>query len=303
MKVHLVDGTYELFRHHYGSPPALDSLSRNVAGVRGVLASVLDLMEMRATHVAVATDHVIESFRNRLWPGYKSDADVDAEVRCQFGPLEDALRAMGLPVWAMERWEADDALASGAAAAARSPRVDRVYVCTPDKDLAQCVVGDRIVQWDRRKGEIRDADAVEAKFGVPPSSIPDYLALVGDGADGFPGVPGWGAKSTAAVLARYRRLERIPPDGARWDVEVRGAKRLARALAEHRDNAFLFRDLATLRDVGPLFADVDELRWTGPKARFRDVAKRLLRPDLHGRAERLARSRLPQGNRSNLISR
>ena len=194
MNVHLIDGTYELFRHHFGAPSALDRNGREVGGVRGVLASVLGMLNAGATHIAVATDHVIESFRNELWPGYKTGAGIPEDLLGQFRPLEEALRAMGVQVWAMEELEADDGLASGAAKAARDPRVECVYICTPDKDLSQCVVGDRVVQWDRRRGEVRNEQGVIAKFGVPPASIPDYLALVGDSADGFPGVPGLGGQ-------------------------------------------------------------------------------------------------------------
>ncbi len=287
MNVHLVDGTYELFRHHFGAPSALDRDGREAGGVRGVLASVLGMLNAGATHMAVATDHVIESFRNELWPGYKTGAGIPDDLLGQFRPLEEALAAMGVQVWAMDELEADDGLASGAARAARDPRVECVYICTPDKDLSQCVAGDRVVQWDRRSGEIRNEQGVVAKFGVPPASIPDYLALVGDSADGFPGVPGWGAKSTAAVLARYRHLEHIPGRAAAWDVAVRGAKRLAAALRAHRADAFLFRDLATLRDSAVLFGDVDELAWRGPEAAFEEVAAKLGAPGLWRRAREI----------------
>ena len=287
MNVHLIDGTYELFRHYYGAPSATDRAGREAGGVRGTLYSLLTMFDAGATHMAVATDHVIESFRNRLWPGYKTGAGIDPLLLAQFGPLEDGLRAMGVQVWAMEELEADDGLASGAALAARDSRVDCIYLCTPDKDLSQCVRGDRIVQWDRRKGEVRDADGVVGKFGVPPRSIPDYLALVGDSADGFPGVPGWGAKSTAAVLSRYRHLEYIPARARDWDVTVRGAERLAAALREHRPNAFLFRDLATLRDGAALFEDVDELEWHGPTPAFEKLADDLGAPGLWERADRI----------------
>ena len=287
MNVHLIDGTYELFRHFYGAPSAADRAGREVGGVRGTLYSLLTMLDAGATHMAVATDHVIESFRNELWPGYKTGAGIDPALLAQFRPLELGLVAMGVQVWPMQELEADDGLASGAALAARDPRVERVYLCTPDKDLAQCVRGDRIVQWDRRKDEIRDADGVVAKFGVPPRSIPDYLALVGDSADGFPGVPGWGAKSTSAVLARYGHLEDIPARAEQWDVPVRGAARLAAMLREHRANAFLFRDLATLRDGTALFADVDELEWRGPMPAFETIADDLGAPGLWQRAVRI----------------
>ena len=291
MNIHLIDGTYELFRHHFGAPSAADASGREVGGMRGVLASLLGMLERGVTHMAVATDHVIESFRNDLWPGYKTGAGIDPALLAQFHPLEDALTSMGVHVWAMKELEADDGLASGAARARRDRRVERVYICTPDKDLSQCVVGDRVVQWDRRKGEVRDERGVVAKFGVPPASIPDYLALVGDSADGFPGIPGWGAKSTATMLARYRHLENIPGHPDRWDVQVRGAKRLAATLGANRAAAFLFRDLATLRDGAALFEDVDELQWRGPTDEFRDVTEALGASGLWTRAERLKDSR------------
>ncbi len=259
--------------------------------MRGVIASLLGMLERGATHMAVATDHVIESFRNDLWPGYKTGEGIDPALLAQFHPLEEALTAMGVPVWPMEELEADDGLASGAARARRDPRVKRVIICTPDKDLSQCVVGDRVVQWDRRKDEVRDERGVVARFGVAPASIPDYLALVGDSADGFPGVPGWGAKSTATILARYGHLEDIPGHPLRWDVKVRGAKRLAESLRVNRAAAFLFRDLATLRDSAALFDDVDELEWRGATDGFRDVAQSLEAPGLWQRAERLRASR------------
>lgn len=292
MNVHLIDGTYELFRHHFGAPAALDAAGHPAGGVRGVLASLLGMLERGATHMAVATDHVIESFRNDLWPGYKTGDGIDPVLMAQFHPLEEALAAMGIQVWAMEELEADDGLASGAARAARDPRVERVYICTPDKDLSQCVEGERVVQWDRRRDEVRDEDGVVAKFGVRPASIPDYLALVGDSADGFPGIPGWGAKSTAAVLARYRHLEHIPGRADRWDVPVRGAGRLAANLAANRAAAMLFRDLATLRDTAALFDDVDELEWRGPAAGFMELTANLGASGLWRRAERLRDSRL-----------
>jgi 5'-3' exonuclease len=272
MDVHLIDGTYELFRHYYALPFARDAEGTEVAAVRGVVASVLGMINRGATHVAVATDHVIESFRNRLWPGYKTSEGVDPDLLAQFPLLEDALRALGVVVWPMIEFEADDALAAGAVAAARDERVDRVIICTPDKDLAQCVRGSRVVQLNRRTNAVRDETAVIAKFGVPPSSIPDYLALVGDAADGYPGLPGWGAKSSAAVLARFGRLEAIPDDWRSWSVNA--AASLAVTLARERERAFLFRDLATLRTEIPLFESVEELRWTGPSPDFADLAAR-----------------------------
>ena len=249
MRVHLIDGTYELFRHHMGLPAAVAADGRSTT--RGVLRSVLDLVEGGATHVGVATDTVIESFRNALWPGYKTGEGIEPALRAQFPLVEEALAALGVTVWGMVEVEADDALATAAARAARDPRVERVVICTPDKDLAQCVVGGRVVQLDRRADAIRDADGVRERFGVPPESIPDYLALVGDSADGFPGLPGWGAKSAATVLARHLHIDAIPDDPADWDVAVRGAARLADSLREGRELAGLFRLLATLRTDTP----------------------------------------------------
>ncbi len=289
MNVHLIDGTYELFRHYYGAPPARDSEGREVGAVRGVLASLLGMLEDGATHMAVATDHVVESFRNDLWPGYKTGEGIEEDLWNQFHPLEDALEAMGVVVWPMVEFEADDGLASGARLAAADHRVERVFICTPDKDLSQCVRGGRVVQFDRRKGELRDAEGVVARFGVPPTSIPDYLALVGDSADGFPGVPRWGAKSTATVLGRYLRLEDIPPSSDDWDVSVRGASSLAASLLAHREEAELFRTLATLRTDAALFDDVETLRWLGPTPRFQEAAKDLGAPGLWERARRSAK--------------
>ncbi len=288
MNVHLIDGTYELFRHFYGAPPVTDASGRPMGAVRGVVASVLMMLEEAATHVGVATDHVIESFRNDLWPGYKTGEGIDPDLLEQFQPLEDALEALGVAVWKMERFEADDALAAAAVHAAADARVEQVFICTPDKDLAQMVEGRRIVQFDRRAGVIRDAEGVRDRFGVDPASIPDFLALMGDSADGFPGLRGWGAKSAAAVLARYRRLEAIPDDANSWDVEVRGRAGLARTLAAHRDDALLFRDLATLRSDLALFETVDELRWAGPTPDFFDFCARVNEPRLFERARAAA---------------
>jgi 5'-3' exonuclease len=275
MDVHLIDGTYELFRHFYALPSAQDADGREVAAVRGVLTSILGMITAGATHIAVATDHVIESFRNQLWPGYKTSAGVDPDLLAQFPLLEDALAAMGVPVWPMVELEADDALAAGAAAAARDPRVDRVFICTPDKDLAQAVRGTRVVQLNRRTRAVRDEAAVIAKFGVPPVSIPDFLALVGDAADGYPGLAGWGVKSTAAVLAKYGHVEAIPADWRRWSVNAANAGRLADTLTREHDRALLFRTLATLRTDIDLFECVDELQWNGPTPMFAEFAVRL----------------------------
>jgi 5'-3' exonuclease len=277
MDIHLVDGTYELFRYYHALPSFRDRDGREVAAVRGVISSVLGMISAGATHVGVATDHVIESFRNGLWPGYKTSAGVPADLLAQFPLLEEALSAAGIVVWPMVEVEADDALAAAAAAAARDPRVDRVIVCTPDKDLAQCVRGTRVVQMDRRTRVIRDEDGVVAKFGVLPESIPDYLALVGDAADGFPGLRGWGAKSTAAVLRRYGHLESIPADWRQWGVNAASPALLAQTLASERERAYLFRQLATLRTDLHLFESVDALQWSGPTEAFAPLADRLER--------------------------
>jgi len=290
--VHLIDGTFELFRYFLSPAAAFDrSAPEELRAVRGVVVSILGMLEGGATHVGVATDHVIESFRNALWPGYKTGEGIDPRLSGQFEPLEEALSALGVVVWPMVEFEADDALAAAAAMAAADARVDQVVVCTPDKDLAQCVRGERIVQLDRRTREVRAEAGVRQKFGVPPSSIPDWLALVGDSADGYPGLPGWGARSAAAVLARYGHLERIPKLAAEWNVSVRGAMRLATTLTEQRERALLFRELATLRADAPLGADVDALRWTGPRADFAAWSERLGPPSLHARASTLAAAR------------
>jgi 5'-3' exonuclease len=264
LKVHLVDGTYELFRHYYAMPSAKDREGREVAAVRGVVASMRSMIKEGATHVAVATDHVIESFRNGLWPGYKTAEGVEPDLLAQFPLLEEALAAAGFVVWPMVEFEADDALAAGAAAAAYDPRVERVIICTPDKDLAQCVSGTRIVQLNRRTRVTYDEAGVIQKFGVAPESIPDYLALVGDSADGYPGLPGWGAKSSAAVLAKFLHIEAIPADYREWHVKAANASGLATTLVRERENALLFRKLATLRTDVALFDDVEQLRWKGP---------------------------------------
>ncbi|HEX4175789.1 MAG TPA: 5'-3' exonuclease H3TH domain-containing protein [Acidimicrobiales bacterium] len=288
MKVHLVDGTYELFRHFFGAPPHRNGDGEEVAAVRGVLSSVLQLVDEGATHVGVATDHVIESFRNELWPGYKTGDGIDPDLRAQFGPLEDALGAMGVYVWPMVDLEADDALASAAAVADDDGNVDQVVICTPDKDLGQCVQGKRVVQLDRRKNLLIDEAGVVAKFGVSPGSIPDYLALVGDSADGFPGLSGWGAKSASAVLARWLHIEDVPLDPAAWEVTVRGAPKLAATLRENFEDAGLFKDLATLRVDRGLLRNVGALCWKGPTSEFDQVCARLDAPGLAARAQALA---------------
>jgi 5'-3' exonuclease len=275
VNVYLVDGTYELFRHYYALPSAKDSDGREVAAVRGVLASVLGMIKGGATHIAVATDHVIESFRNQLWPGYKTGEGIDPDLWAQFQLLEDVLSAAGVVVWPMVEFEADDALAAAAVAAVRDARVESVIICTPDKDLAQCVRGTRIVQLNRRTRVTLDEAGVIKKFGVSPVSIPDYLALVGDAADGYPGLPGWGAKSSAAVLAKFVHLESIPLDPREWRVNAANASALAATLMRERERALLFRTLATLRTDIALFDDVDQLRWNGPTASFDALAARL----------------------------
>ena len=275
LNVHLIDGTYELFRHYYALPSAKDATGREVAAVRGVVNSVLGLITAGATHVGVATDHVIESFRNRLWSGYKTGAGIVPELFAQFPLLEEALSALGITVWPMVEFEADDALAAAAAIADADARVERVFICTPDKDLGQCVRGARVVQMDRRTRVVRDEAGVIAKFGVPPASIPDYLALVGDAADGYPGLLGWGAKSAAAVLAKFGHLESIPDDWQTWSVNATSPARLARTLAAERERALLFRRLATLRTDIPLLESVDDLRWQGPTPAFGPLAAQL----------------------------
>ena len=288
MNVHLVDGTYELFRHYYALPKEQNAAGLEIGAVKGVVHSVLGLVADGATHLAVATDHVIESFRNDMWPGYKDGSGIEPDLLAQFHPLEDALRAVGIVVWPMIEHEADDGLASGAAIALADTRVDRAFICTPDKDLAQCVVADRVVQFDRRKRLVIDHDGVVAKFGVEPESIPDYLALVGDSADGFPGVPGWGAKSTGLVLARYGYLEAIPKTADEWDISVRGATRLADRLREQWDDALLFRRLATLDRQAPVSPTVDDLAWKGPAEGWKGVLEDLGLTSVIRRVERLA---------------
>jgi 5'-3' exonuclease len=275
MDIYLVDGTYELFRHYYALPSAKDSEGREVAAVRGVLASVLGMLKAGATHIGVATDHVIESFRNRLWPGYKTSEGVEPDLLAQFPLLEEVLAAAGIVVWPMVEYEADDALAAAANAAARDERVERAVICTPDKDLAQCVRGTRIVQLNRRTRVISDEAGVIKKFGVSPASIPDYLALVGDAADGYPGLKGWGAKSSAAVLSKFLHLESIPSDYRQWRVNVGSAGALAHTFSQDRNLAFLFRELATLRSDLALFEDVDQLRWNAPTPAFAALAAQL----------------------------
>jgi 5'-3' exonuclease len=284
VQVYLIDGTYELFRHFFAVPSAADAKGREVGAVRGVLASVLSMLERDATHVGVATDHVVESFRNDLYGGYKTSEGVPPELLSQFPILEEALEAMGVVVWPMVYYEADDALASAAVKAARDARVSRVFICTPDKDLCQSVVGTRVVQLDRRRDIVRDEAGVVAKFGVTPKSIPDYLAVVGDSADGFPGVAGWGAKAAAVTLSRYRHLEEIPKDWRKWHPSISRARTLSEALFKSWNDALLFRTLATLRLDVPVFDTIEDLCWKGPRSTFDRLSNRMKVPDLLGRA-------------------
>jgi 5'-3' exonuclease len=283
MNVYLIDGTYELFRHFFAVPASADVNGQEVGAVRGVLTSVLSMIEGGATHLGVATDHVVESFRNDLYPGYKTSEGVAPELLSQFPILEEALEAMGVVVWPMVYFEADDALASAASKASTDDGVNQVIICTPDKDLAQCVLGTRVVQLDRRQNLFRDEADVVAKFGVKPESIPDYLAVVGDSADGFPGVAGWGAKAAAAVLSQYSHLEEIPKDSQKWNPSIRRARVLAESLFNAWNEALLFRTLATLRLDVPVFDTVEDLQWRGPRVNFEDYCRRMKSPALFGR--------------------
>jgi len=291
VRVHLLDGTYELFRHYFAVPKHQTKAGHEVGALRGVLGSVLGMFESGVTHLGVATDHVIESFRNDLWRGYKTSAGVAPDLLAQFHPLEQALRAMGVTVFPMVELEADDALASAAAIAARDKRVEQVLICTPDKDMSQCVVGKHVVQFDRRKREMRDEVGVVKKFGVKPASIPDYLALIGDSADGFPGLTGWGPKSAATVLAAFEHIENIPDHNADWNLPLRGSGALAKTLADNRKLALLFKDLATLRADEPLVKNIDELEWHGPDEGFREAAALVDGQDVYKRASGLANRR------------
>lgn len=280
MDVHLIDGTYELFRHFFAVPSSMDVNGQEIGAVRGVLTSVLSMIEKGATHLGVATDHVVESFRNDLYPGYKTSEGVQKELLSQFPILEEALEAMGVVVWPMVEFEADDALASAAAKAARDERVGQVLICTPDKDLSQCVVGTRVVQLDRRRDIVRNEAGVVEKFGIKPQSIPDYLAVVGDSADGFPGVAGWGLKAAGLTLSQYPHLEDIPKDWREWHSSIKKARTLSESLFSAWDDALLFRTLATLRLDVPVFDAVEDLRWKGPRPGFEEVCRRINAPDL-----------------------
>lgn len=291
VKVHLIDGTYELFRQFFGRPGHVNREGQEVGAARAALRGILSMLEDGATHVGVATDHVVESFRNELYDGYKTGEGMDPAILSQFLPFEDGLRALGLATFAMVEFEADDALASAAAVAAEDDRVEQVLICTPDKDLAQCVRQGRVLQFDRRQEKLFDVDDVIEKFGVRPESIPDFLALVGDSADGFPGLPGWGAKSAASVLFRYGHIEQIPLAAGQWDISVRGGAKLAKTLADQLEDALLFRTLATLALDAPSITSVDELRWSGPTADLPSIAARFDAPDLVTRAATLAAQR------------
>lgn len=284
MKIHLIDGTYELFRHFFAVPSSLDANHNEVGAVRGVLASVLSLLESGATHIGVATDHIIESFRNQLYSGYKTSEGIPAPLHAQFPVLEEALQSMGVVVWPMVEYEADDALASAASKAAEDHRVKQVIICTPDKDLAQCVVDSRVVQLDRRQNILRDESGVVSKWGVKPESIPDYLAVVGDSADGYPGLPGWGPKAASLTFSQYPHFEDIPKDWHQWNPALRGAQRLASVLFSQWNDAMLYRCLATLRLDVPVFDNIDELRWKGPRQDFEQYCQRIQFPALYTRA-------------------
>jgi 5'-3' exonuclease len=275
MKIYLIDGTYELFRHFFAVPSATDVNGQEVGAVRGVLNSVLSMIEDGVTHLGVATDHVVESFRNDLYPGYKTSEGVAPELLSQFPILEECLQAMGVKLWPMVEFEADDALAAAAVKASFDPRVEQVLICTPDKDLAQTVSGSRIVQLDRRRNILRDEAGVIEKFGVSPQSIPDYLAVVGDSADGYPGITGWGEKAASSVLSQYPRLEDIPKDWKNWASSIKRAAKLSESLFNAWDEALLFRKLATLRTDAPVFESVDELKWRGPAPEFESCCKKM----------------------------
>jgi len=289
MKIHLVDGTYELFRAHFGAPPKKAPDGRQVGATVGMLNSLLALItKTGATHIGCAFDHVIESFRNDLYPGYKTSEGVDQELLDQFSLAEQAAAALGVVVWPMVEFEADDALATAAMRFKKSAKVEQVILCSPDKDLAQLVTGDRIVCWDRRREIVYDEAAVQDKYGVPPASIPDYLALVGDSADGYPGVPGWGAKSTSTVLSRYGHIESISPDHLEWGLTPGRALRLAESLEAHREEAILFRRLATLRLDVPIREQLRDMEWRGAREELRQICQELGAKTLPERVPRWA---------------
>jgi 5'-3' exonuclease len=291
MNVYLIDGTYELFRHFFAVPSSKNDSGQEIGAVRGVLISVFSMIDAGATHLGVATDHVVESFRNELFPDYKTSEGVDPELLSQFPIVEAALESMGVLVWPMTYFEADDALASAAAKAAADEGVQQVLICTPDKDLAQCVAGNRVVQLDRRRNILRDEAGVVEKFGVKPESIPDYLAVTGDVADGYPGISGWGAKAASLALSRYCHLEQIPKDWQHWDPSIRRARPLAESLFGAWKEALLYRTLATLRLDAPVFSVIDDLRWKGPRDNFEQVCEQLRATDLYRRVSAKAVSK------------
>ena len=291
LDVYLVDGTYELFRHFYALPPHQNNKGEEVGATRGVVASMIGMLESGITHLGVATDHIIESFRNDMWPGYKTSEGVDPRLLAQFPLLEDALESMGVTVWPMVELEADDALAGAAASLNKFSEVGRVYICTPDKDLAQCVRDDRVVQMDMRKREVRNETGVRERFGVSPNSIPDFLALVGDSADGYPGLDGWGEKSAGEVIGIYRHLEKIPESSADWKAQIRNMDRLASTLRKDFKLALLFRDLATLRTKKPSLRSADKVRWDGPGRGFAAMCARLDDPLLEQRVAAIVEAR------------
>jgi 5'-3' exonuclease len=284
MDVYLIDGTYELFRHFFAVPSSTDAKGQEIGATRGVVASVISMIESGATHLGVATDHVVESFRNDLYAGYKTSEGVAPELLSQFPIIEEALQALGVIVWPMVEFEADDALASAANKAAQDKQVSRVLICTPDKDLGQSVVGTRVVQMDRRREIIRDEAGIIEKFGVKPESIPDYLAVVGDSADGYPGIAGWGAKAAASVFSIYPHMEDIPKNREEWDPSIRRARPLSEALFSSWEDALLFRRLATLRLDVPVFESVEDLRWKGTHPEFEEICRRMKAPELLRRA-------------------
>jgi 5'-3' exonuclease len=303
MDIYLVDGTYELFRHFYGLPTHANDRGEEVAATRGVLNSIAGMLESEITHIGIATDHVIESFRNNLWPGYKTSEGVDPRLLAQFPLLEEALQAMGVTVWPMVELEADDAIAAAAASLSKLSNVHHVYICSPDKDLAQCVRNDRILQLDRRARTVRNEEGVLKRFGVPPTSIPDYLALVGDDADGYPGLDGWGEKSTGAVLGIYHTLEEIPPKAENWQVQPRAASRLASVLRSNFELALLFRNLATLRTNEPDIRSPDEVSWNGPEPVFPEICERLDEAKLNVRVRKISVSRRSKSKTDRSTSR
>ncbi len=291
MKIHLIDGTYELFRYFFGTPSHLNNEGKEVGAVRAVVGSMLTMLEQGATHLGIATDHVITSFRNDLYDGYKDGSDIDPVILGQFTLLEQVLTAAGFKIFPMVDFEADDGLGAAAHKAIKEPQVEKVIICTPDKDLGQCLTADeQIIQFDRRKKETITYNSVIQKFGVSPESIPDYLGLVGDSADGFPGLKGWGAKSSSAILSHYKHIENIPENHNDWKPVVRGAEKLAQTLKESKELALLFREIATIDYNAPTFETIEDLAWRGPKPEFKTIAQQIDAQRLIDRADRISRS-------------